>query len=105
VDRYGDPPEEVDNLCELTAVKIQLRELQLRGLESGPGRLVFSLGPAALLDAAKVAALVQRSAGAYRLTPDMKLMARVPEGLKGRELVGEARAVLRDLGTCSTAAH
>jgi hypothetical protein len=32
-------------------------------------------------------------------------MARVPEGLKGVELVNEAKKVLRDLGTCSTAAH
>ena len=105
VDRYGDPPEEVDNLCELASVRIQLRELQLRGLESGPGRLVLALGADARLDAAKVAALVQRSRGAYRLTPDMKLMARVPEGLKGLELVNEAKKVLRDLGTCSTTAH
>jgi transcription-repair coupling factor (superfamily II helicase) len=105
VDRYGDPPEEVDHLCELTALKIQLRELQLRGLESGPGRLVFALGTDAKLDAAKMAGLVQRSRGAYRLTPDMKLMARVPEGLKGVELVNEAKKVLRDLGSCSTIVH
>src|SRR5262249_16954294 len=51
VDRYGDPPEEVDNLCELASVRIQLRELQLRGLESGPGRLVLALGADARLDA------------------------------------------------------
>ncbi|HVE85468.1 MAG TPA: transcription-repair coupling factor, partial [Myxococcales bacterium] len=105
VDRYGDPPEEVDNLCEQAAVKIQLRELRLRALESGPGRLVFALGSDARLDATQVAALVQRSRGAYRLTPDMKLLARVPEGLKGRELVNEARKVLRDLGMCSTPPH
>ncbi|HYV46829.1 MAG TPA: transcription-repair coupling factor [Myxococcaceae bacterium] len=105
VDRYGDPPEEVDHLWELTGLKIELRELQLRGLESGPGRLVFALGADAKLDPAKMAALVQRSRGAYRLTPDMKLMARVPEGLKGVELVNEAKKVLRDLGSCSTAVH
>jgi transcription-repair coupling factor (superfamily II helicase) len=105
VDRYGDPPEEVDHLCELTGLKIQLRELQLRGLESGPGRLVFALGADAKLDPAKMAGLVQRSRGAYRLTPDMKLMARVPEGLKGLELVNEAKKVIRDLGSCSTVVH
>jgi len=49
--------------------------------------------------------MVQRSKGHYRLTPDMKLMVRVPEGLKGLELVNEAKTVLRDLGTCATLTH
>jgi transcription-repair coupling factor (superfamily II helicase) len=103
VDRYGEPPEEVDALCELTALKIQLRELRLRGLESGPGRLVLTLGADAALDPARLADLVQRSKGMYRLTPDMKLVARVQEGVKGRELVSEARKVLRDVSALRAA--
>jgi len=75
VDRCGDPPEEVDALCELMAVKVRLRALSIRALESGPGRLVFTLGEAAALDPFLLAKHVQGSNGALRLTPDMKLVA------------------------------
>ncbi len=97
VDRFGEAPEEVDNLCEVMALKVELRDLRLRALESGAGRLVVTLGPDALIDPVKLAQLVQRSGGVFRLTPDMKLVARIPDGLKGQNLVAEAKKVLRDL--------
>ncbi len=99
VDRYGEPPVEVDNLSELTLLKMELRDLRLRMLESGPGRLVVTLGPDAALDSTRLAALVQKSKGVYRLTPDMKLVAKIPPTAKGRDLVVEARKVLRDLAS------
>lgn len=101
VDRYGEAPDEVDNLSEITLLKIDMRDLRLRALESGAGRLVVTLGADALLDGPKVAMLVQRSKGVYRLTPDMKLIAKIPEGTKGQALVVEAKKVLRDLHTCA----
>jgi transcription-repair coupling factor (superfamily II helicase) len=101
VDRYGEAPDEVDNLSELTLLKIDMRDLRLRALESGAGRLVVTLGADALLDGPRVAMLVQRSKGLYRLTPDMKLIAKVPEGTKGHALVVEAKKVFRDLNTCA----
>jgi transcription-repair coupling factor (superfamily II helicase) len=75
VDRYGDTPDELDALLELMAVKVRLRALRIRGLDAGPGRLVFALGPDAALDPFLLAKHVQKSAGALRLTPDMKLVA------------------------------
>jgi transcription-repair coupling factor (superfamily II helicase) len=101
VDRYGESPDEVDNLSELTLLKIDMRDLRLRALEAGAGRLVVTLGADALLDGRKVAMLVQRSKGLYRLTPDMKLIAKVQEGTKGHPLVLEAKKVFRDLNTCA----
>jgi transcription-repair coupling factor (superfamily II helicase) len=77
VDRCGDPPEEVDALCEVMALKVRLRALAIRALEAGPGRLVFTLGEAAALDPFLLAKHVQSSKGALRLTPDMKLVATV----------------------------
>jgi transcription-repair coupling factor (superfamily II helicase) len=97
VDRYGDAPTEVDNLSELMLLKVDLRDLRLRSLDAGPGRLVVTLGSDSLLDGAKLAALVQRSKGVYRLTPDMKLVVRLGEGVKDQDLVAEAKKVLRDL--------
>jgi transcription-repair coupling factor (superfamily II helicase) len=75
VDRYGDTPDELDALLDLMAVKVRLRALRIRGLDAGPGRLVFALGPDAALDPFLLAKHVQRSGEALRLTPDMKLVA------------------------------
>ncbi len=80
VDRYGDPPDEVDALCTLMQVKVRLRALRIRGLDSGPGRLVFALGGSAALDPFKLARHVQASRGALRLTPDMKLVVNLADG-------------------------
>ena len=77
VDRCGDPPDEVDFLGEVMKVKVRLRALKIRALESGPGRLVLTLGETALLDPFKLAKAVQASNGAMRLTPDMKLAVRL----------------------------
>ncbi len=78
VDRCGDPPEELDALCEIIAIKVRLRALAIRALEAGPGRLVFTLGESAALDPVLLAKQVQSSDGALRLTPDMKLVAMIP---------------------------
>jgi len=78
-----------------------MRDLRLRALEGGPGRLVVTLGADALLDGMKVAGLVQRSKGVYRLTPDMKLVVKLGAEVRGPSLIAEAKKVLRDLGTCA----
>lgn len=97
VDRYGDAPPELDGLEATLKLKLELRRLALRQLDAGPGRLVLTLGPEPNLDAARLATFVQRSGGQYRLTPDMKLVARVSPAMKGDALVGEAWRVLGEL--------
>jgi transcription-repair coupling factor (superfamily II helicase) len=77
VDRCGEPPDELDALGEVMKVKIRLRALRIRALESGPGRLVLTLGETAALDPFLLARAVQGSGGAWRLTPDMKLVVRL----------------------------
>jgi transcription-repair coupling factor (superfamily II helicase) len=97
-------PDEVDNLSEVMALKSDMRRLTLRSLESGPGRLVFSLGNDAKLDPAKVLALVQRSKGGYRLTPEMKLVAILDpkKGSTPHNLLAATKRVLRDLLQCES---
>jgi transcription-repair coupling factor (superfamily II helicase) len=114
VDRYGDPPEEVDALSELMQLRVRLRALRVRGLEAGPGRVVLSLGPEAALDPFRLARHVQRSGGTLRLTPEMKLVARVDgagprpgppapapspaaEAAAGRELLAAAARLVAEL--------
>jgi transcription-repair coupling factor (superfamily II helicase) len=77
VDRSGDPPDEVDALCQVMSLKVRLRALRIRALEAGPGRLVLTLGEGAALDPFQLAKKVQASNGALRLTPEMKLVVRL----------------------------
>jgi len=96
VDRYGNAPAEVDALQALMQLKIELRNLSIRSLETGAGRLVFSLGTNANLHPDKLARLLQTSKGRYRLTPEMKLIAH----LELKEPFTQAKQVLADLGQC-----
>ncbi|HEY6098782.1 MAG TPA: TRCF domain-containing protein, partial [Anaeromyxobacter sp.] len=93
LDRCGEPPDEVDALLEVMAVKVRLRALAIRALEAGPGRLVFTLGETAALDPFLLAKHVQASAGRLRLTPDMKLVATL-----GPAAAPGARAAKADRG-------
>ena len=99
-DQCGEPPPEVDALVEVMSLKNELRALQMRGLKSGPGRLVVQLGPDAALDPVKLAQLVAKGKGRYRLTPGMELVATAEEGLPVLEA---ARSLLRSLRGCAAA--
>ncbi|HLT29853.1 MAG TPA: transcription-repair coupling factor [Myxococcaceae bacterium] len=101
VDRYGEVPDEVDGLCHQTSIKLALRDLRLRNLDTGAARLVITLGPDAALDPVALTRMVQNSGGIYKLTPDMKLVARVPADTRGDGFVTEARKVLADLRRCA----
>jgi transcription-repair coupling factor (superfamily II helicase) len=93
-DTCGEPPGEVDALTELTSLRIAMRRLRLRALETGPGRLIVTLGPDAALSAEKLAAKVVKARGTWKLTPDMKLVVQKPN--PGDEL-GAAKALVREL--------
>lgn len=94
-------------------LKLRMRKLALRSLDWGPGRIAVTLGADARLDPMKTATLVQKSKGIYRLTPDMKLVAKVevqaPPSLPGQkpkappagEVVAAARKVLQELERCA----
>jgi hypothetical protein len=82
------------------SLKNELRALQMRGLKTGPGRLVVQLGPDAALDPVKLAQLVAQGKGRYRLTPGMELVATVAEK---SPVLEEARFLLRTLRGCAAA--
>jgi transcription-repair coupling factor (superfamily II helicase) len=117
IDRCGEAPDELDALCALMEVKVHLRSLRIRGLDWGPGRLVLALGPDAALDPFALAKKVQTSGGSLRLTPEMKLVARLegappkggarPDGgspaaqaAEGLALLSAARSLLASLEAC-----
>jgi transcription-repair coupling factor (superfamily II helicase) len=98
VDRFGELPPEAECLLELMRVKSEMRHLRLRALESGPGRLVVTLGQDATLDPLRMAQLVARSKDGLRLTPDMKLVMPVlaPAGASV-DLLAQARRMMTAL--------
>jgi len=98
VDRYGHAPAQVDALQALMQLKMELRNLSVRSLETGADKLVFSLGTNAKIDPTKLARLLQTSKGRYRLTPEMKFIAH----LELKEPFAQAKQVLADLGQCIT---
>ena len=99
-DQCGEPPDEVDALVEVMSLKNELRALRMRGLKSGPGRLVVQLGPEAALDPVRLAQLVAKGKGRYRLTPGMELVAAVDGGMPVLE---SARQLVRELRTSAAA--
>ena len=101
-DQCGEPPPEVDALVEVMSVKNELRALRMRGLKSGPGRLVAQLGPDAALDPVLLAQLVAKGKGRYRLTPGMELVATVDGGTA---ILESARQLVRELRTCAAASE
>ncbi|GAC1605029.1 MAG: hypothetical protein NVS4B10_18330 [Myxococcales bacterium] len=87
-DQCGETPVEVDALVEVMSLKNALRALRMRGLKSGPGRLIVQLGPEAALDPVRLAQLVARGKGRYRLTPGMELVEVVPPHAAGETSAG-----------------
>lgn len=97
-DRYGEVPGEVDNLCQLMALKAEMRRLRLRAMESGPGRLVVTLGQDAQLDPVRMAQLVARSKEGLKLTPEMKLVYPFdPKANTPEQLLETAHRMMRAL--------
>ena len=97
VDRFGDCPDEVDHLCRISLLKMDMRALNLRSLDVGPDRMVVTLGPHARLNGDKLAKLIARAAGVYRLSPDLKLVCTTKASAGRRDFMSEAQKVLRDL--------
>lgn len=73
-DRFGASPLEVDRLFALMAIKVRLRRMGMRALESGPRGLILTIGPQSRLNPAAIARFVQEGQGKRRLTPQMKLV-------------------------------
>jgi len=44
--------------------------------------------------------MVQKSKSNYRLTPDLKLVAKLDPSVKGKDFIPAARKVVRDLMAC-----
>ena len=79
-DRFGAPPEEARRLVKLMALKTELRRLRALGCEASARVVTLHLRDDTPLDPAKITALIRKSGGAWKLTPDMRLSRRFGGG-------------------------
>jgi transcription-repair coupling factor (superfamily II helicase) len=96
-DRYGEIPEEAQNLMWLIRVKQLLKRAGIDSLTVGPQKVSLVPGPASQVDPARVIALVSSRPLEFQLTPDSKLVAKIPTASL-RDLSFGLEALFKDLG-------
>jgi transcription-repair coupling factor (superfamily II helicase) len=110
-DRFGAPPDEARRLVKLMALKTELRRLRALGCEANARLVTLHLREDTPLDPGKVPALIRKTHGAWKLTPDMRLTRRFDDvagsGGKGHvagRLAGDglanAETMLSELASC-----
>jgi transcription-repair coupling factor (superfamily II helicase) len=100
-DRFGAPPEAARRLVKLMALKTELRRLRALGCEADDRTVTLHLRDDTPLDPAKVTALIRKTRGAYKLTPDMRLSRRFESaGGSGIDGLANAETVLSELAGC-----
>ncbi len=73
-DRFGPPPEPVDNLRDLVSIKVGCRQLRATQLDAGPSAIRIQLREDTTLAPDAVADLIRESHGDLELTDDMNLL-------------------------------
>ena len=97
-DRFGPPPEEARRLVALMTLKTELRRLRALGCEATGRAVTLHLREDTPLDPAKITALIRRSAGKWKITPDMRLTRRFDGG--PGEGIANAETALVELSGC-----
>jgi transcription-repair coupling factor (superfamily II helicase) len=95
-DRFGPPPEEARRLVKLMTLKAELRRLRALGCEANARVVTLHLREDTPLDPGKITALIRRTHGAWKLTPDMRLSRRFADG----DGLSNAEATLAELASC-----
>jgi transcription-repair coupling factor (superfamily II helicase) len=77
-DRFGEPPPEAQNLVWLIRIKQLLKKVGIGGLTVGPERISLIPGGPSRLEPARAIALVSTRPDDFQLTPDSRLVAKIP---------------------------
>jgi len=95
-DRFGLLPTEVENLLELSLIKIFSKKLRIRQIRYDGKTFAYSFDPSSPLDPNLLLQKIKKSPKIYRLTPDMKFIVLHP--LPKEDLaLNEAKKFLREL--------
>ena len=95
-DRYGEIPEETENLLRIITLKIALGELKIAKLEQGAGNLVFTFLDHTPVQPEKILELVNTRKKKIRLTPEGKLIVKISDS-STESLFRETKKVLQAL--------
>jgi transcription-repair coupling factor (superfamily II helicase) len=95
-DRFGPPPEDARRLVKLMALKTELRRMRALGCEANGRVVTLHLREDTPLDPGKITALIRKTHGRWKLTPDMRLSRRFDEG----DGLGNAELTLGELASC-----
>ncbi len=93
-DRFGPPPDSIENLLLYGALKHLARRLRLRSIDRTEHRVVFKFRPETSVDWSRVTPLLKRYSGS--LSPE-GIMSLVFRGVTERELLDETVGVLMEL--------
>ncbi len=96
VDRFGDMPEEVNNLLQVVAIKQLCRKAGIEKVEAGPKGAVVTFRDNAVANPAGLVQFITRQASTAKLRPDHKLVLKRGWETPGDRLVG-VRKLARDL--------
>jgi transcription-repair coupling factor (superfamily II helicase) len=94
LDRFGPPPDSIENLLLYGALKHLARRLRLRSIDRTEHRIVFKFRPETPVDWSRVTPLLKRYAGS--LSPE-GIMSLAFRGVTERELLDETVGVLMEL--------
>jgi len=93
-DRFGPPPEAIENLLRYGALKHLAKRLRLRSIDRTERRVVFRFRPETAVDWSRVTPLLKRYAGS--LTPE-GVLSLAFRGTSERALLDETLGVLMEL--------
>jgi transcription-repair coupling factor (superfamily II helicase) len=98
-DRFGAPPPPLAALRDVLLLKIQVAPWNVVGLTVQGSHFALRIGKDTRLSPAKVIALLDKSRGRYRLTPDMVLARKLDEN-EMHDRFATVRRFLREIGSC-----
>jgi transcription-repair coupling factor (superfamily II helicase) len=93
-DRFGPPPDPIENLLRYGALKFLAKTLRIRSVDRTERRVVFKFRPETAVDWSRVTPLLKRYSGS--LSPE-GVMSLAFRGTTERDLLDETVAVLMEL--------
>lgn len=95
-DRFGEPPQEVQNLREIILIKIAMRRLRVLRLDAGAAAVQVHLDERPVITGPQLVALIQAFRGRYKPGQDRKLIRTLAPHEASNPLAA-ARVVCREL--------
>lgn len=87
-DRFGNPPEEVENLLGLMRIKLYLKPLHVTHMNCGPKKTSLQFASSTPVKPERIVELIEDDPNRYSVTPDHKLVF-TAEAKDWRELLVE----------------